>query len=42
VELLLRKGADVTAKNEKGLTPVQCAEEHGHTDIVALLRQSLK
>lgn len=42
VELLLAKGADVTAKNEQGLTPNQCAEELGHTLIVELRRQFFK
>jgi len=42
VELLLAKGADVTAKNEQGRTPNQCAEELGHAVIVELRRQFFK
>jgi ankyrin repeat protein len=42
VELRLSKGVDLTAEDKEGLTPIQCAEKRRHTDLVNLLRQSVK
>ncbi|KAI5124709.1 hypothetical protein M0805_004315 [Coniferiporia weirii] len=42
VEILLRKGADVRAKDEDGLSAVDLAREANHEDIVALLEGHTK
>lgn len=39
VELLLAKGADLNAREEKGKTLLSVAREEGHTEIVELLRK---
>jgi len=39
VELLVAKGADVTAKDRQGRTALTIAERKGHTEIVELLRK---
>lgn len=39
VELLIEKGADVDAKNSKGKTALQLAENQKHTEIAELLRK---
>jgi len=39
VGLLLRKGADVSAKTNIGSTALKLAAERGHEKIVALLRK---
>ena len=40
VELLLKKGARVDAKNSGGVTALQQAKKAGHADIVLLLEQA--
>jgi ankyrin repeat protein len=37
VALLLKKGADKTAKDTKGLRPVDRARQQGHNTLVAFL-----
>ncbi len=37
VHLLLKSGADVAAKSEEGLSVVQCAVSHGHTQLALSL-----
>ncbi|XP_065071133.1 poly [ADP-ribose] polymerase tankyrase-2-like isoform X2 [Rhopilema esculentum] len=36
VEFLIRKGADVNAKNKEKITPLHMAAENGHSDMVTL------
>ena len=38
VRLLLEHGADASAVDERGRTPLRCAEEGGRADVAALLR----
>lgn len=38
-KLLLGKGADLKAREEKGKIPLAVANEEGHTEIVELLRK---
>lgn len=42
VKLLLDEGADATLKNELGMTAIDFARNHGHTDIVEGLTYRLK
>jgi ankyrin repeat protein len=39
VELLLAQGADMTAKDNDGKTPLDLATQGGHNDVVELLRK---
>jgi len=39
VELLIAKGADMNAKNNKGQAALSLAKEQGHEEIVELLRK---
>ena len=39
VEMLLEHGADINAKNDKGLTSIQVAKMHGRTDMAKLLEE---
>ncbi|HUS72384.1 MAG TPA: ankyrin repeat domain-containing protein [Sedimentisphaerales bacterium] len=39
VELLIAKGVDVNAKNNRGQTPLDIAVKRGHTEIAELLRK---
>ena len=39
VELIIAKGTDITATDNKGQTPLQLAKEKGDTEIVGLLRK---
>lgn len=39
VEMLIRKHADVAARDAEGRTPLELAEEHGHRDTAELLRR---
>jgi len=39
VELLIAKGADVTARDGDGRTPLWYAQDEGHTEIIELLRK---
>jgi hypothetical protein len=39
VRLLLAKGANIDAKNNKGETALMLAEGKGHTEIVKLLQE---
>jgi len=39
VNLLITKGVDVNAKDKRGRTPLQLAEQNGYTEIVELLRK---
>jgi ankyrin repeat protein len=39
VELLLTKGADINIKDRQGQTPLQIAQEKGHTEIADLLKK---
>jgi len=36
-ERLINEGADVNTKDNEGRTPVDCAQDAGHTEIVDLL-----
>lgn len=36
-QLLLRHGAETSAKNDEGLTPIMFAAKHGHLNVVELL-----
>lgn len=38
-KLLLDRGADINAKDNKGQTALKQAKEKGHIDVVNLLRQ---
>ena len=38
-EWLINEGADVNTKGKKGRTPMDCAQDSGHTEIVELLRK---
>ena len=38
VELLLKHGANPSAKNDDGITPEQVAQEKGHADLAKRLR----
>ena len=38
-ELLIEKGADVNAKNERSWTPLHIAARSGHEEIADLLRK---
>jgi len=38
-EILITKGADVNAKNDRGLTPLDAANESSQTKIADLLRK---
>jgi ankyrin repeat protein len=39
-EILIKAGADVTAKNDAGLTPEDVAREKGRERLVELLRKA--
>jgi hypothetical protein len=39
VQGLIQTGADLTARNTEGLTPLQWAEKYGKTEIINILRQ---
>src|SRR3546814_2690759 len=39
-KMLVSLGADLQAKDSKGLTPMMAAERSGQTDIVVILRRS--
>ncbi|MHC4680591.1 MAG: ankyrin repeat domain-containing protein, partial [Planctomycetota bacterium] len=39
IELLVAKGADTNARTTGNLTPLDLAEQEGHTEIVELLRK---
>jgi ankyrin repeat protein len=39
VEYLMSAGADVTIRNEEGLTPGQVAQRTGHVELVKLLEK---
>ncbi|HLN04081.1 MAG TPA: ankyrin repeat domain-containing protein [Bryobacteraceae bacterium] len=41
VEALVGLGADLTAKDSQGRTPLDAAERAGLTDVVALLRRAV-
>ncbi len=38
-ERLINEGADVNTKDNEGRTPVDCAQDVGHTEIVDLLSE---
>ena len=40
VRLLLSHGADVSMKNTQGKTPLECAKENNHSDILSILESS--
>jgi TonB family protein len=40
VEVLIKHGADINAKDVRGLTPRQAAEQAGRTDVAALLARA--
>jgi ankyrin repeat protein len=42
VRQLLKRGADIAAKNSDGKTPLMMAEERGHASLVALLSKSIR
>ena len=39
VEMLIDSGADINAKDSKGISAMMWAEAKGHTEIVNLLRE---
>ena len=39
VKLLLERGAGKSHKNVEGRTPLEAAQENGHTEIVEMLKQ---
>jgi ankyrin repeat protein len=39
-EWLLERGADTTATDYEGKTPLQVAEENGHAEVAELLRRA--
>ena len=39
VELLISKGIDFNEEDSRDLTPLELAEQNGHTEIVELLRK---
>ena len=38
-ELLINEGADVNTKGKEGRTPIDCAQDSNHIEIVELLRK---
>ncbi|KJV50923.1 ankyrin repeat family protein [Orientia tsutsugamushi str. Gilliam] len=39
IQLLIDYGADIGAKDDKGMTPVDYADKSGNTDVFTLLTQ---
>jgi ankyrin repeat protein len=39
VDLLIRRGADVNAKNYTGVTPLQSAESNGFSNVARMLKE---
>ncbi len=40
VKALLNAGADIEAKDKNGATPLDCAKDEGHTDVVNILKEA--
>lgn len=42
LQLLLSQGADITATDDYGDTPMRVAERHGHHDCIQIIQSHLK
>jgi ankyrin repeat protein len=40
IELLLKSGARADARNKEGLTPLELARKHGHTNLIPALTRA--